>query len=101
MMLAMAAETPAADRPLCTGHAFTVVATGLGAGYSPLAPGTFGSAVGVLLFWPAHGWPLWAQVAGTALFFAGVAASGRLATLLGKGPRPRGHRRWPACGCRC
>ena len=62
-----------------------VVATGLGAGYSPLAPGTVGSAVGVLLFWLARGWPLWAQVAATvALFFAGVAASDRLATLLGK-----------------
>jgi phosphatidylglycerophosphatase A len=62
-----------------------VVATGLGAGYSPLAPGTVGSAVGLLLFWPAHGWPLWALVATTAvLFFAGVAASDRLATLLGK-----------------
>ena len=62
-----------------------VVATGLGAGYSPLAPGTVGSAVGVLLLWLARGWPLWAQVAATvALFFAGVAASDRLATLLGK-----------------
>jgi phosphatidylglycerophosphatase A len=62
-----------------------VVATGLGAGYSPLAPGTAGSAVGLALFWLASGWPLWAQVAGTVtLFFAGVAASDRLATLLGK-----------------
>jgi phosphatidylglycerophosphatase A len=62
-----------------------VVATGLGAGYSPLAPGTFGAAVGVLLFWLARGWPLWAHLVGAAvLFFGGVAASGRLATLLGK-----------------
>ena len=29
-----------------------VVATGAGAGYSPFAPGTAGSAVGLLLFWP-------------------------------------------------
>lgn len=28
------------------------VATGGGAGYSPVAPGTAGSAVGLLLFWP-------------------------------------------------
>ena len=62
-----------------------VVATGLGAGYSPLAPGTAGSALGVALFWLASPWPLAAQVAATvALFFAGVAASDRLATILGK-----------------
>lgn len=29
-----------------------VVATGAGAGYSPFAPGTAGSVVGLLLFWP-------------------------------------------------
>ena len=29
-----------------------LVATGLGSGYSPIAPGTAGSAVGLLLFWP-------------------------------------------------
>ena len=28
------------------------IATGGGAGYSPVAPGTAGSAVGLLLFWP-------------------------------------------------
>jgi phosphatidylglycerophosphatase A len=62
-----------------------VVATGLGLGYSPLAPGTFGAALGVALFWLARGWPLWAQAAGAVvLFFVGVAASNRLATLLGK-----------------
>jgi phosphatidylglycerophosphatase A len=29
-----------------------VIATGAGAGFSPFAPGTAGSAVGVVLFWP-------------------------------------------------
>lgn len=29
-----------------------VVATGLGSGYSPIAPGTAGSLVGLVLFWP-------------------------------------------------
>jgi phosphatidylglycerophosphatase A len=29
-----------------------VVATGAGAGYAPIAPGTAGAAVGALLFWP-------------------------------------------------
>jgi len=47
------------------------VATGGGAGYAPLAPGTAGSAVGVALFWPlaSLGLPLFAAtVAGaTAL----------------------------------
>ncbi|MCL4684340.1 phosphatidylglycerophosphatase A [Myxococcota bacterium] len=44
------------------------VATGAGSGLSPLAPGTAGSAVGVLLFWPlaALGLPLFAvTVVGT------------------------------------
>ena len=82
MSEAATAATP--RRSLRDGVAI-VVATAGGAGYSPVAPGTAGSAVGVLLFWLAGGWPLWAQASGTlALFFAGVAASGRLATLLGK-----------------
>ncbi len=40
-----------------------VVATGFGSGYSPVAPGTAGSALGVLLFWPLAGRPP-AQVLG-------------------------------------
>lgn len=48
-----------------------VVATGAGAGLSPIASGTAGSAVGVLLFWPlaALGLPLFAVtvVGATAL----------------------------------
>lgn len=62
-----------------------VVASGLGLGYSPLAPGTFGSALGVGLFWLARNWPAWAQVAGIVLLFlGGTAAAGRLAAMLGK-----------------
>ncbi len=38
------------------------LATGLGSGYSPIVPGTAGSAVGLLLFWPLSplrvGWQL-------------------------------------------
>jgi phosphatidylglycerophosphatase A len=30
----------------------TLLATGLGAGYSPVIPGTVGSLVGLLLYWP-------------------------------------------------
>jgi phosphatidylglycerophosphatase A len=43
--------------------AATIVATGLGSGYSPFAPGTAGSAVGLLLFWPLRSLSLGAQVA--------------------------------------
>ena len=83
----MAAEPAVTStrKPSIVDSVAVVVATGLGAGYSPIAPGTAGSAVGVILFWLASAWPLAAQVAGTvALFFGGVAASGRLAELLGK-----------------
>lgn len=63
----------------------TVVASGLGLGYSPLAPGTFGAALGVALFWLARDWPLWGHLAGLAvLFFVGTAAADRLALLMGK-----------------
>ena len=85
-MISAMETPPAAPRPRSFVDSLaTVVATGLGAGYSPLAPGTCGSALGLLLFWLVRGWPLWAQVVGTVvLFFVGVAASDRLATLLGK-----------------
>lgn len=54
-----------------------VIATGLGSGYSPFAPGTAGSVVGVALAWlvAPYGWP--AFLAATALIFAaGVWAAG-------------------------
>ena len=61
-----------------------VVATAFGAGYAPFAPGTAGSAVGVLLFWPlaANAWP-WQLGACVAVFFVGVAAASRVARRLG------------------
>jgi phosphatidylglycerophosphatase A len=62
----------------------TVVATGLGSGYAPVAPGTAGSLVGLALFWPVHNLPLAGQAAATVLVFAlGVAAAGRVARRLG------------------
>jgi phosphatidylglycerophosphatase A len=62
-----------------------VVATAFGAGYSPIAPGTAGSLVGLALFWPLQMAPTWAQVLVTvAAYFAGVAASARLATRVGR-----------------
>jgi len=62
----------------------TVVATGLGSGYSPFAPGTAGSLVGLVLFWPLHHLALWAQAAATvAVFFVGVAAATHVARRVG------------------
>jgi phosphatidylglycerophosphatase A len=61
-----------------------VLATAFGSGYAPLAPGTAGSAVGLLLFWPmaSLAWP-WQLAACVLVFFVGVAAGGRVARNLG------------------
>jgi len=48
----------------------TLIATGLGSGYSPWAPGTAGSVVGLALFVPLAHAPLVAQIAATGLVFA-------------------------------
>jgi phosphatidylglycerophosphatase A len=61
-----------------------LVATGLGSGYSPFAPGTAGSAVGLALFWPLAYLPVAVPVAATiAMFFAGVAAATHVADRIG------------------
>jgi phosphatidylglycerophosphatase A len=66
-------------------RAATVVATAFGAGFSPFAPGTAGSLVGLALYWPLQMAAVPVQVAVTILtFFAGVAASSRLALRLGR-----------------
>lgn len=61
-----------------------VVATAFGSGYSPFAPGTAGSAVGLLLFWPmaAWWWP-WQLAAGAALLVVGAIAATRVARSVG------------------
>ena len=62
-----------------------LVATGLGSGYSPVAPGTAGSLVGLLLFLPLAGlaWPV--QLAATAVVaLVGTLAAGRVARELGR-----------------
>ena len=62
-----------------------MVATAFGAGFSPIAPGTAGSLVGLALFWPLQMTPPWMQVAATVVvYLAGVAASARLARRLGR-----------------
>jgi phosphatidylglycerophosphatase A len=61
-----------------------LVATGLGSGHSPVAPGTAGSAVGLLLFWPLAQLPAAAQVAATLIvFLGGVAAATHVSRTLG------------------
>jgi phosphatidylglycerophosphatase A len=70
-------------RPLAD-VAATAIATGLGAGYSPLVPGSAGSLVGLLLFWPMRGWPFaWQAAACASLFVVGAVAAGRVAKRAG------------------
>ena len=70
--------------PSLLGRVAAVVATGFGAGYSPIAPGTAGSLVGLLLFWPLRSLPTPIQVAVlVAVFLAGVAAGARVARSVG------------------
>src|SRR5260221_12587412 len=54
------------------------VAAGAGSGYAPFAPGTAGSAVGLLLFWPLSWLSLGWQLGVTAaVFVLGTLASSR------------------------
>jgi phosphatidylglycerophosphatase A len=63
----------------------TCLATGFGSGFAPLAPGTAGSLVGLLLFVPLRQLPEVAQLAATALVFAlGVLASSHVARQVGR-----------------
>ena len=50
-------------------------ATALGVGYAPVAPGTFGSAVGVLIWWLLPASPLVQGTAILAVFAVGVWSS--------------------------
>jgi phosphatidylglycerophosphatase A len=85
-MLPAVRETPAAAPAASRASAVAaLVATGLGAGYAPLAPGTAGSLLGLALFWPLSHLGPTAQLAATAaLFFAGVKSSTMLAARLGR-----------------
>lgn len=61
------------------------MATGLGSGYAPVAPGTAGSLVGLLLFWPLSRLPVAVQAAVLVVgFLVGSAASTRVAARLGR-----------------
>jgi len=80
-----ASMSGASPAPLgLSGRLARVIATGLGSGYSPIAPGTAGSLVGLLFFWPMAGLPLvWLAVAIVALFFVGVATATAVAAQVG------------------
>ncbi len=76
---------------------YKFIATAFGSGYSPLAPGTAGAAVGVLMLWGmseawprqfSGGWPQahWLLVAILVFFFLGVVASQKLEPEWGHDP---------------
>jgi phosphatidylglycerophosphatase A len=76
---------PAAPRPGLISACATLLATGFGCGYAPFAPGTAGSALGVLLFWPLQRLTLAQQAAvGAVLFLVGVAAASHVARRVGQ-----------------
>lgn len=82
--MASAPLTKTARRGWLTVTAQTL-ATGFGSGYSPIAPGTAGSAVGLLLFVPLSLLPPLVQLAVTlAVFAVGVLASTHVARVLGR-----------------
>jgi phosphatidylglycerophosphatase A len=63
----------------------TLIATGFGSGRSPLAPGTAGSAVGLLLFWPLAGLGSAPQLVVVGLvLLAGTAAADHVARRTGR-----------------
>ena len=65
---------------------FLVIATGAGSGYLPKAPGTWGTLVGLLLWWPLAGLSLAAYLAAVAvLFIVGVASAGAAEKILDRG----------------
>ena len=62
------------------------IATGAGSGYLPKAPGTWGTLVGLLLWWPLAGLSLTAYLATVAvLFIVGVACAGAAEKILDRG----------------
>ncbi len=71
------------DKRGATDGAVLFLATGFYSGYSPFAPGTAGSLVGVGLFCLIHNSPFYVPIT-LAVVLAGVPASGRAETLFGK-----------------
>ena len=75
------------DAPTPTGRPSllpALIATGFGSGYAPIAPGTAGSAVGLLLWWPLCSLTPEAQAVAIALVsLAGVVAASHVARAVG------------------
>jgi len=64
-----------------------ILATGLGIGFVPVMPGTFGTLLGLPLAWglDRSGWPLAVQIAAiVAIFLAGIPLCDRAARLFDK-----------------
>jgi phosphatidylglycerophosphatase A len=84
----MASASSSASPPRAHGllsNAAVWLATGLGTGYSPVVPGTVGSALGVASFWLVHALPIWGQVAALAVVTAlGIAAASHTAERVGR-----------------
>jgi phosphatidylglycerophosphatase A len=66
---------PAIQPPSLLSNAAHFLAVGFGAGYSPFAPGTAGTVVGLVLFWPLRGVGLVPQLVAMALMFLAAVAS--------------------------
>lgn len=81
------ARSRAASR---AGGALRLVATGGGAGYFPLAPGTAGSLLGAVLCYPLADLP-WPVYLGATLLLTAIAvwAAGRVAAELGRPDPPQ------------
>jgi len=78
------AAAPSRPRELVSPLA-TLIATGLGSGYSPVAPGTAGSLVGLLLYWPLQRLSESYQVGVVGVgFLVGVAAASHVARRIGE-----------------
>lgn len=66
-----------------------LLAFGFGAGLSPVAPGTAGTVLGVIVYWPLSSLPLEWYLAGTFLLFAlGIPICGGCARDLGVHDHP-------------
>ena len=71
-------DTPRPSRRWILTSPLAWLAIGFGSGLSPIAPGTAGSAVGLLLFWPMAGRPLWIPALACVLVFLLGVAGGSL-----------------------
>ncbi len=63
-----------------------LIATVGGLGYAPIAPGTFGSAAGIIIYWLTRGWPMsWQLAIIGVVTVIGTWAATRAAEHFGKG----------------